>query len=293
VLTFGAALLGGLVGALFAVPAYRLSVETGNRATCATCDRRLGWVGRGRCGGCAARLGPRPWLLAAVGAAFCAGLAARLGLRPELAPLTFVVLLGVLLAAVDLAAERLPDVLVLPGTAVAVAGFTLIAALTGEWGDLGRGLLAGLAYAAGGFVMALLPGAPLGLGDVKLALLLGLCLGWFGWPLVFAGVLLAWVVNLPFALVMLVRRGRKGSLPFGPAMLAGAYLAIVVLVPLIRNVPAAGSEDLAAGHTISHQQPAGFTHFPVVVRNRLSSTVRSPASAAGILTFIVSPPCTR
>jgi len=238
VLTLATALFGGAVGALLPGPAYRLSVPAGNRSSCAACAAPVPWLARslpGRCPGCGARLGPPVWALSAVAAALCAGLAWRLGPRPELVPLLPVVLLGVLLAVVDLAEERLPDVLVLPGVGAVVAAFGAVAAATGQWGSWGRALLAGLAYALGYLVMALLPGGQLGLGDVKLAALLGVVLGWFGWPLVLAGVLLPWVVNAPVALVVLVRRGRSGSLPFGPAMLAGAYLAVVLLVPLLHG----------------------------------------------------------
>jgi leader peptidase (prepilin peptidase)/N-methyltransferase len=231
VLIIAAAVLGALAGPLLALPAYRLSVPQGYLTACATCDRGLGWRPVARCPGCRHRFGPRTWLLAAVSAAACAAIAWALGPQPELVVLLPVVLLGVLLGAVDLAAERLPDILVLPGLGAIVAAFAVIAGLTGAWPSWARSLATGLAYAAGYFVIALLPGGQLGLGDVKLAALLGVVLGWFGWPLVLAGVLLPWLVNAPVAVVLLVRRGR-GSMPFGPAMLAGAYLAVVLLVPL-------------------------------------------------------------
>jgi leader peptidase (prepilin peptidase)/N-methyltransferase len=234
-IVLAAALVGAVAGTLLATPAYRLSVPAGHRPDCAACDQPLAWFGvdrPGRCPRCRARTGPRPWLLATLSGAVCAGLAWAVGPRPELLPLMLVGVLGVLLGAVDVAVERLPDVLVLPGVAVAVVAFGVIAALTSSWGSWGRAVAAGLAYMVGYFVLALLPGGQLGLGDVKLAALLGLCLGWFGWPLLVAGVLLPWLVNAPVALVLLVRRG-GGSMPFGPAMLVGAGLSLVVVLPFI------------------------------------------------------------
>jgi leader peptidase (prepilin peptidase)/N-methyltransferase len=151
-----------------------------------------------------------------------------------LVPLLLVGLLGVLLGAIDLAAERLPDVLVLPGLVAAAVALAVIAALTGAWGSWGRALVAGLAYAGTYLLLALLPGGQLGLGDVKLAALLGMCLGWFGWPLVVVAILLPWLVNAPVALVLLVRRG-GGSMPFGPAMLVGAYLSLVLVLPWLHG----------------------------------------------------------
>jgi leader peptidase (prepilin peptidase)/N-methyltransferase len=68
----------------------------------------------------------------------------------------------------------------------------------------------------------------MGLGDVKLAGLLGLYLGWLGWSSMlvgaFAGFLIGGVIGV---LLMATRRaGRKSRIPFGPAMLAGAFLAV-------------------------------------------------------------------
>ena len=231
-IVWAAAAVGAVAGALLATPAYRLSVPAGHRAGCDACGQPLAWIDRpGRCRRCGTRVGPHPWLLSALAAAVCAGLAWAVGPRPALIPLMLVGVLGVLLGAVDIAAERLPDVLVLPGVALAVLGFGVIAAFTADWTSWGRALAAGLAYMVGYFVLALLPGGQLGLGDVKLAALLGLCLGWFGWPLLVAGVLLPWLVNAPVAMYLLVRRG-GGSMPFGPAMLVGAGLTLVVVLPL-------------------------------------------------------------
>jgi leader peptidase (prepilin peptidase)/N-methyltransferase len=233
----GATALGLAAGALLPVPAYRLSVAMREppRGDCAQCAASLpagvpGWVRpTGRCAACGAPLGPHPALLAAVAGAACAGLAWRFGPSPALPPYLLVALLGVLLAAVDLACRRLPDALVLPGLAASVLMFTGVAAVSGEWGRLVRALGGGAALFVGYFVMSLLPGGPLGGGDVTLAALLGLCLGWLGWPLVTIGALLPFVVNAPVAVAVLIRRGRRARLPFGPAMLVGAYLAVVGL----------------------------------------------------------------
>jgi leader peptidase (prepilin peptidase)/N-methyltransferase len=70
----------------------------------------------------------------------------------------------------------------------------------------------------------------MGFGDVKLAVLLGGFLGWLGWPEVILGVLVPWLLNGPVVLVLLLsgRVNRKTTLPFGPAMLAGAWVSIVL-----------------------------------------------------------------
>jgi leader peptidase (prepilin peptidase)/N-methyltransferase len=252
VLTVACAVLGALAGALVPRVAYRLSVERGTppRSACAACGTPFpaglaGWVRLGvRCPGCRQRLGPPAWLTAAAGAA-AAGVpgwaldpAGTAGGGPTggawlvLAAFLVVGIAGVLLGAIDLACLRLPDAIVGPtllaallllGAATAVAGTG--AALP----DLLRALGGALALSGGYLVLALLPGANLGLGDVKLSALLGLLLGWLGWGAVLLGALLPHVVNGPVVLGLLVARraGRKTELPLGPALLAGALLAVV------------------------------------------------------------------
>ena len=115
------------------------------------------------------------------------------------------------------------------GYALAVPLLGIASLLTGQLHPLVRAGLGGLAMAGGYLVLALLPGADLGLGDVKLAGLLGLLLGWLGWPAVLLGALLPHLLNGPVAVVLLVSRRvrRDTALPLGPALLAGAWLAVL------------------------------------------------------------------
>ena len=78
------------------------------------------------------------------------------------------------------------------------------------------------------FVLVLVSPRSIGMGDAKLAALLGLYLGWLGWEIVLLGIAAGFVVQAVFALLLLATRriGLKGELPFGPAMLLGAALAI-------------------------------------------------------------------
>lgn len=233
----GAVVLGAVFGAALPTPAYRLSVEwkAPARTSCRECEAPLptggpGWLRFGsRCPGCGTRNGPPAWLLSVLVAAGCGGLTARFGLVPQALPFLVLVPLGCLLAAVDMACLRLPEALVLPGIGASLVVFTGLAMVTGQWGQLLRAGLAALAMGGGYLVLALLPGGQLGGGDVTLAALLGIFLGWLGWPFVLLGAVLPFLVNAPFAIGLLLARrvGRGSSLPFGPAMLAGAYLAVV------------------------------------------------------------------
>jgi leader peptidase (prepilin peptidase)/N-methyltransferase len=217
------AVLGALLGALVPPVAYRLSVPYGQprRTTCERCGTPLRISLR--CKECGARLGPPVWVTAATGGLVFGTLAWALGPVRVLPAFLAVAALGVLLAAIDIASHRLPDPLV-------ALGFVLAVPLLAVGGIRFRALEAAIVMFGGYLVLALLPRANLGFGDVKLAGLLGLLLGWLGWPAVLLGALLPHLINGPVVLVLLASRKvrRDSELPLGPALLAGAWLAVVL-----------------------------------------------------------------
>jgi leader peptidase (prepilin peptidase)/N-methyltransferase len=136
---------------------------------------------------------------------------------------------GVLLVAIDLAVQRLPDPIVWR-LAVAVAVLLALAAATGGgWSAYGRALAGGAALLGAFGLLALLTGGQIGLGDAKVAGVSGLLLGWLGWGAVLFGGLLALLLNGAVAVVLLALRRVtwRGSLPMGPALLGGVLLALV------------------------------------------------------------------
>ncbi|MEV4412454.1 prepilin peptidase [Catellatospora sp. NPDC049609] len=232
--------VGAVFGALTPLVAYRMSVPWGEpaRAGCAACEAPLpagpsGWLRlSARCASCRVRFGPSPlWTVSA--GAVSAGLtaAALAGRGWVLVAGLLLSVAGVLLAAIDLAVQRLPDPIVWR-LAVAVAVLLALAAVTGgAWPAYGRALAGGAALLAVFGLMSLLTGGQIGLGDAKTAGVLGMLLGWFGWPVVVLGGLLAVLLNGVVAVVLLARRrvGWRGSLPMGPSLLAGALLALVLV----------------------------------------------------------------
>ena len=144
----------------------------------------------------------------------------------------FVAGTGLLLAPIDLAVLRLPDPLVAVAFAGAAGYLVVLAIVTGDYAALLRAVLAAAAMAGGYLLLALVPGGHLGLGDVKLAGVLGLVLGWFGWGFVLLGAVLPHLINGPTVLVLLATgRARRGSsIPLGPALLVGAWLAVVLVL---------------------------------------------------------------
>ena len=105
----------------------------------------------------------------------------------------------------------------------------VLAVLDGDGWGLLRALLAGTATFAFYLVLGLTRAGAMGFGDIKLAGLLGLALGWVGWSAVVVGVFAGFVIGGIIAVALLAARrvSRGGGIPFGPAMLAGAWLGLV------------------------------------------------------------------
>jgi len=241
----GWALAGAAAGLLAGVGmrtvVVRLSVprDAPERTDCAGCGRPFsaagGWRGRlwplagGRCPHCRLRVGPPAATLELATGALLALVAGTVGGRAELLAFGWLAVVGVALAAVDLAVHRLPDRLVLPGYPVVLGALTLAAIVGGDPARLLRAVAGCLAVGCGYLVLVLLRPGQLGAGDLKLSGLLGLALGWLGWPAVLRGTFLAFALLSVCGLALLAaRRVRLGSpLPFGPFMLAGAFLALL------------------------------------------------------------------
>ena len=161
-------------------------------------------------------------------AALVALVVLRFGGSWELPAFLFLAAAGVLLAVIDLQHRLLPNRVVLPSIGIG-AGLLLVAAVPGQdWAAFTRACTAAAVLFAVFLVLALISPSGLGFGDVKLAGLVGLYLGWIGWGAVVAGAAAGFVVQAAVALVLLAGRrvGLRGELPFGPAMLVGAGLAI-------------------------------------------------------------------
>jgi len=162
--------------------------------------------------------------------AVAVALGALAGLASSWAEMLAFVVLAVasgLLTVIDLAEERLPDVIVLPLLGTTAVLLTLAAWTTGDWRALIRAGIAAVALFAGYFLMAAFS-PDLGFGDVKLAAVVGAFGGWFGWGAVLLGFGAGWAVFAIVGMVLLAthRRERKGSLAFGPFMILGAVLGV-------------------------------------------------------------------
>ena len=181
-----------------------------------------------RCVSCGFWIGA-PMAIELASAAAIALLFARIGFQPAVAAFAFLAVLGVELAQIDVAVQRLPDRLTLAGYPALIALLTVAAAVTGAWDDLARALLGALVLGGTYLVLGLVSGGQLGGGDVKLAGLLGLLLGWAGWRTLVIGASLGFVLAAIVGVVLLATRriAMRSMISFGPYMLAGALLAIL------------------------------------------------------------------
>jgi leader peptidase (prepilin peptidase)/N-methyltransferase len=225
--------MGSFLGALAARwPTLDRSFLVG-RSRCAACGAPLGaaetlplwsWLRqRGRCRHCGARIGWQPLLAELLGAVV--PLVAWLTLTP---PAAIVLTLAgwwlLLLALIDVAHGRLPDLLTLPLLAAGLA-LAALAPLPGLARPLDSGLGAALGFlllwACGRLYLAWRGRHGLGLGDAKLLGALGAWLGVSGLAPV---ILLAALSALAFALGTGLRR-LQDAVAFGPWLaLAGGGL---------------------------------------------------------------------
>jgi leader peptidase (prepilin peptidase) / N-methyltransferase len=223
--------LPGLVNR-FAVPWPDGEPRPPWRRTCGYCgaDRPRWWLSSGRCPKCGRRPAPDWWLTVPVSVVVWAAVAATIGLAPALPAFLLLAAIAVPLTLIDLKVLRLPDPLIATAFLGGVALFAVAAAVERSAQGLLRAAIAAAACGLGYLVLALLPRSQFGFGDVKLGAVLGLYLGWISWYAVAAGLLLAPLVNLPLLLWLLIsgRANRKTPMPYGPAMLAGGLIAVIV-----------------------------------------------------------------
>lgn len=167
----------------------------------------------------------------------CVALAATLGAfagaatgrAADLPAFVVLALIATVLVVVDTEHHRLPDRLVGSAAILGVLLLGVAAAVRADWSALARAGEAALLVFAVFFVLALVSPRSLGFGDVKLAALLAGYLGWLGWAVVAQGLFLGFVLGAFTAVVLLITRRASltSQVAFGPALIAGAFVAAV------------------------------------------------------------------
>ena len=215
--------------------------------TCPDCGTRRGW-GHAVCPGCGRRIG-RELLVASIAVLAAIAFANTLGLVWAVVPYFGFLVLTVALGITDIAAFRIVDRLNLRGTLILAVGLGLAALADGNGEAWVRGVLGGAAYFAGTNLMFLaVRGRGFGYGDVKLSVQLGLFTAYLSWGTLGWSIFLTALVGglisvavLGAAMVANSRRRRAGGteatvrdamkseVPYGPAMILGAWIAIILV----------------------------------------------------------------
>ncbi|MDM4761522.1 prepilin peptidase [Galbitalea sp. SE-J8] len=254
-----AALFGLLIGSFLNVVVWR--VPRGESIAhppshCPRCGHRIRWydnvpviswlVLRAKCRDCGNPISARyPAVELGTGVAFAlVGLWWALVRLPqhlsvvaalvELVAYLYLAAITIALALIDLDVFRLPNAIVYPAYVVGAVLLGLVALLDGDgWGAL-RALIGCVALFLFYLIVVLVYPSGMGLGDVKLAGVLGLFTAWIGWGGLTVGAFAAFLLGGVFGVVLLIaqRAGRKTRIPFGPWMLAGAWVGIVAGEPI-------------------------------------------------------------
>jgi len=164
-----------------------------------------------------------------------AGMTWSVGLRAVLvAYLAMVAITGILIVT-DLDHFRIPNRVLYPGTALCFVLLTLGAALDEGDGSLLRAIAGGAIY----FGLLLLVfiaarGEGFGFGDVKLAVLIGLFTAFRDYRiLAWALIITAFLGAIPALVLLIMGKGRKAAIPYGPPLILGGWLAIIFSTGLL------------------------------------------------------------
>jgi leader peptidase (prepilin peptidase)/N-methyltransferase len=183
---------------------------------------------RGRCRSCGVHISARYPLIEAGTAALCVAVVLVKSSAAGIALGLAMVLLLVPAAAIDLEHKRIPNVITLPGAALAIV-LGLALDPSGEPARLLAGLGAGSAF----LIVTLISPRGMGMGDVKLAAMLGLFLGKAVIPAILIALLTGVLVGGVVIARVGVEKGRKTAVPFGPFLALGAVVALFVGQPIL------------------------------------------------------------
>ena len=227
------------IGASLRNVVFRLAVPSGvpERRDCPACVSPVTSRLTAGCRHCGTMFGP-PAVIEIATALVLFLVLGRFGGRPGMLAFGFLGVLGVALAAIDIKVKRLPDLLTLPAYPVMIALLGAAALTDGTGTDLVRALLGGLTLAACYLLLALARPGQMGGGDIKLAGLAGLALGWLGWPALVTGAALGFLLCGAVSAAMLATRmiTLRASISFGPFLLAGTLIAVVMVRSAVPSV---------------------------------------------------------
>ncbi|MFC5263013.1 prepilin peptidase [Kribbella qitaiheensis] len=181
--------------------------------------------------------GPRAAYWCGASAAVAGGLLGwTLGNSPALVAWLILAVVGAVLGYIDTRTRYLPSAIIWPSYLVVGLALVVGSAVSGEWDSLRRAAIAGVIGFGVFYVLWYVFPRGVGFGDVRLSGLLSMALGWLGWgELVtglYGGFFLGAVIGIVLTLAKVFKR--RQLFPFGPFMLVGALIGVLVGGPLER-----------------------------------------------------------
>ena len=238
--------LGLIVGSFLNVCIYRLPRRESvawPASHCTSCDRPLAWfenvpvlswgVLRGRCRTCGSAVSALYPIVELTTAVLFAAAYPVYGPTPLLAVRLLFICALIVLFAIDLEHQILPDAVTLPGV---VIGFVASLFLPPGWQSSLIGLLAGglFPFVIAEIYLRVRRREGMGMGDFKMLAMVG---AFLGWPLVWLTLLMACVLGIVIGggALLLSRRELATRIPFG------TFIALAALVCLYWGDAVAGA----------------------------------------------------
>ena len=169
------------------------------------------------------------WQCAVAGALTAGAMGGRIGWHPVLLLLLYLVPVGIALSVIDWRTRYLPSWLIRPSYLVVGVLAVLAAVLTSDWNALTISVVGWLSSFAFFWVMWFIYPRGMAYGDVRLAGLLGMALGWLGVPQLVLGLYSGFLIGgIGGGLLAALRVFHRKHYPFGPFMIVGAFLGVVI-----------------------------------------------------------------
>ncbi len=137
---------------------------------------------------------------------------------------------GLPLIVTDLRLHRLPNSLTFSLLLATLITVIVIAIRDHDFHRLASSLLGGVGLGAFYLLIALISKGGMGMGDVKLSLSVGSISGYFGLRIVLVSSFTAFALGSVIGLLLIFfgKAGRKSAIPFGPFMILGQFVGLLV-----------------------------------------------------------------